>query len=64
MQSTNASYGHVAQRYEQNLQMGQGHEATHPELRGTVGQIQSEINQRGFYQRWAELLAEGQPGAM
>ncbi|MBN9425758.1 MAG: Rieske 2Fe-2S domain-containing protein [Burkholderiales bacterium] len=64
VQSTNASYGHVAQRYEQNLQMGQGHEATHPELRGTVGQIQSEINQRGFYQRWAELLAEGQPGAM
>ena len=56
--STLASSGHVAQRYMQNLQMGLGHETTHPELRGTIGSFQSEINQRGFYKRWAEMLGD------
>ena len=46
----------MAQRTLQNLQMGLGHETTHPELRGTIGGFQSEINQRGFYRRWAELM--------
>ena len=54
--STKGSGGHVAQRYPQNLQMGLGHETTHPELPGTVGSFQCEINQRGFYRRWAELM--------
>lgn len=56
VQSTQASGGHVAQRTPQNLQMGLGHETTHPELRGTVGSFQCELNQRGFYRRWAELM--------
>lgn len=65
VQSTNGSRGFIAQQYEQNLQMGLGHETTHPELKGRVGQIQSEINQRDFYRQWAEMLgADGpSPGA-
>jgi 3-phenylpropionate/trans-cinnamate dioxygenase alpha subunit len=54
--STMASRGRIAQRYPQNIQMGLGHETTHPELPGTVGSFQCEINQRGFYRRWAELM--------
>jgi phenylpropionate dioxygenase-like ring-hydroxylating dioxygenase large terminal subunit len=54
--STMGSRGRVAQRYPQNIQMGLGHETKHPELPGTVGSFQCELNQRGFYRRWAELM--------
>lgn len=61
VQSTQGSRGYMAQQYEQNLQMGLGHETTHPELKGRVGQIQCEINQRDFYREWAERMAAPGP---
>lgn len=56
-QSTAAARGRVACRYPANLSMGIGHEENHPELRGKVGGIQAEINQRAFYKRWADLMS-------
>jgi hypothetical protein len=55
-ESTIASRGVVARRYEFNYQMGLGHDRFHEELPGTVGKLRSETNQRGFYRRWAELM--------
>jgi len=56
VQSTNASRGWVARQVPQNIQMGVKHEAIHPELPGLTGGFQSEINQRGFYLWWQEML--------
>lgn len=55
-ESTIASRGVVARRYEFNYQMGLGHDRFHEELPGTLGKLRSETNQRGFYRRWAELM--------
>ena len=59
-QSTLASRGAVARRYPLNYQMGLGHER--PVSDGTAPDrfegLVNEINQRGFYRRWAELMAE------
>jgi ethylbenzene dioxygenase alpha subunit len=61
VQCHSASEGYVARRYPQNLEMGLGDEiddphAIHPDIRGRLGKFQSEINQRAFYQRWAEMM--------
>lgn len=59
-QSTLASLGAVARRYPLNYQMGLGHER--PVRDGTAPDrfegLVNEINQRGFYRRWAELMGE------
>ena len=49
-----------------NYQMGQGHERLVSEvlgegLPGVMGGIWSEVNQRAFYGRWAELMAMPAP---
>ena len=43
-----------AQRY--HLGMGLGHEERVDGLPGEVGLTASELNQRGFYRRWAEMM--------
>jgi 3-phenylpropionate/trans-cinnamate dioxygenase alpha subunit len=53
---TAASRGRVSRRYALNYQMGAGHEQTDPVLPGRIGAALSEINQRDFYRRWAELM--------
>jgi phenylpropionate dioxygenase-like ring-hydroxylating dioxygenase large terminal subunit len=55
---TETSRGAGARRVPANYQMGLGHERGHGELRGRIGEIISDINQRNFYQRWTDLLAE------
>ena len=52
-----ASKGVIARRYPYNYQMGMGAEGTHPVVPGVVTVGMSEQNQRGFYKRWAELMA-------
>ena len=52
-----ASKGVIARRYPYNYQMGMGREHTHDLLPGTVSEGITEQNQRGFYQRWAALMA-------
>jgi phenylpropionate dioxygenase-like ring-hydroxylating dioxygenase large terminal subunit len=56
--STLASLGAVARRYPLNYQMGLGHER--PVRDGMAPDrfegLVNEINQRGFYRRWAELM--------
>ena len=69
VQCHSASEGYVARRYPQNLEMGLGDEidnptSIHPEIRGRLGKFQSEINQRAFYQRWAELMDDERPVAV
>lgn len=59
IQSTAAGRGRVSRRYPVNIQMGMGHETTHPELPGRVGAIQAEINQRSFYAQWAKMMDQG-----
>lgn len=44
----------ISQKVQMNLQMGMGHETTHRSLPGKFGLTASEINQRNFYQRWAD----------
>ena len=66
MQCSSSSAGYVARQYPQNLEMGLGDEiedpkAIHPDIRGRLGKFQSEINQRGFYRRWAELMDDPAP---
>ncbi len=63
VQSTSASLGYAARQVRQNLSMGLGDEiddpsSIHPDLRGRIGKFQSEINQRAFYGRWAEMMAQ------
>jgi len=58
MRITETSRGVAARRIAANYQMGLGHERRQSELPGRVGEIISDINQRNFYQRWADLLAE------
>lgn len=62
-QSTGASLGYAARQIRQNLSMGINDEiddptSIHPDLRGRLGGFQSEINQRAFYGRWAQLMGE------
>ena len=61
IQATETSRGVGARRVPANYQMGLGHERTQEELRGVVGDFFSENNQRNFYKRWSDLLAEDGP---
>ncbi len=55
--ASEASKGVIARRYPYNYQMGMGFEHTRDDMLGLVSEGISEQNQRGFYQRWAELMA-------
>jgi phenylpropionate dioxygenase-like ring-hydroxylating dioxygenase large terminal subunit len=55
-QCTETARGRVCRRHPLNYQMGLGHEATHASMPGRMGPALSEINQRGFYARWAQLM--------
>ena len=57
MQVTRSGRGAASRRVPVNFQMGMGHETTHPDFPGRVGEFYSDINQRSMYQRWAELMA-------
>lgn len=59
LQVTAAGRGAVARRVMANYQMGLGHERSNPELRGRLGHLTSDINQRALYDRWAELMVAG-----
>jgi ethylbenzene dioxygenase subunit alpha len=54
---TQAGRGTVAKRVLANYQMGLGRYQENERLRGKLGYTQSDINQRAFYQRWADLMA-------
>lgn len=58
-QCTLSSRGYVARQYPFNYQMGLGHEQAMEEHPGRRGANFAEINQRGFYQRWRELMTAG-----
>lgn len=50
--------GYVARRGRFNVQMGLGHERTDdPEFPGKTNHVYGEMAARGFYHRWAQLLA-------
>jgi 3-phenylpropionate/trans-cinnamate dioxygenase alpha subunit len=54
--------GWIGRNLEFNYQLGLGHEATAeklvgPGFPGSASTLFSEINQRGFYKRWYELIA-------
>ncbi len=51
-----ASRGTIARRYPYNYEMGIGQEYPDYGLPGVITDRVSEQNQRGFYQRWAELM--------
>lgn len=60
-QSTRSTRGWIARQYDLNYSMGAGHEepvekVLGSNLPGQMGGIWSEINQRGFYLRWQQLL--------
>lgn len=61
-QCTASSRGWIGRQHDFNYGMGAGHETSVAEsleadLPGQMGGIWSEINQRGFYQRWQQLLS-------
>lgn len=63
-QCTASTRGWIGRHLEFNYQMGLRHEGTAAEalqadLPGGMGGIWSEINQRGFYKRWRELMTAG-----
>jgi phenylpropionate dioxygenase-like ring-hydroxylating dioxygenase large terminal subunit len=55
-QCTASSRGYIARQYPFNYQMGLGHERAMEEYPGRRGANFAEINQRGFYRRWRELM--------
>ena len=57
LQTTGAGRGAVAKRIPANYQMGIGHSRSNSQLRGRLGHIQSDINQRALYAHWAELMS-------
>ena len=67
-QCTASTRGWIGRQLEFNYQMGLGHErgvrdTLQADLPGQMGGIWSEINQRGFYQRWADLMSAGDADA-
>ena len=52
----------VARRYPLNYQMGLGREQLVDDGQGPprVASLVNENNQRAFYRRWAELMADGE----
>jgi len=58
--ASEASKGTIARRYPYNYQMGLGFEQRAESLSGAlVTEATTEQNQRGFYNRWAELMDAG-----
>ena len=62
MQATRSGRGGASRRIPANFQMGMGHETTHPDFPGRVGEFYSDINQRSMYERWAKLMSAGSWG--
>jgi 3-phenylpropionate/trans-cinnamate dioxygenase alpha subunit len=63
-QCTSSTRGWIGRHLDFNYQMGMGDEKPTGEmlqagLPGTMGGIWSEINQRGFYRRWLDLMTAG-----
>ncbi|MDB5794805.1 MAG: benzene 1,2-dioxygenase [Noviherbaspirillum sp.] len=58
VQATKSSRGTISRRYPLNYQMGLGREEENKDLAGKAGFIFNEMNQRAFYQHWAQLMAE------
>ena len=57
---TQTGRGVVARSYALNYEMGLGHEHFDAELGALASHYRySESNHRGFYRRWAELMAHG-----
>jgi phenylpropionate dioxygenase-like ring-hydroxylating dioxygenase large terminal subunit len=56
-QCTEASRGYIARQHEFNYQMGLGHEETMEVHPGRRGGAYAELNQRGFYKRYRELIS-------
>ena len=55
---TETCRGVVSRRYDLNGQMGLGHERFSEDLMAWVSDYRfSELNQRAFYRRWAEVMA-------
>jgi nitrite reductase/ring-hydroxylating ferredoxin subunit len=55
---TRCSKGPQARSQRYHLGMGLGHEEHVDGLPGEVGATASEMNQRGFYRRWADMMGE------
>jgi len=55
-QCSAASRGFVSRHRLNNLQMSLGEERTDPDFPGRITHVYSEMNGRGFYRRWLELL--------
>jgi nitrite reductase/ring-hydroxylating ferredoxin subunit len=51
-----ASNGTIARRYPYNYQMGMGHGYTEEGLPGELGPHRCEMNQRGRFARWLDLM--------
>ncbi|MFJ3802583.1 aromatic ring-hydroxylating dioxygenase subunit alpha [Streptomyces sp. NPDC090088] len=61
--STNSNDGFITAKLPLHYGMGAGRGPNKgfPEFPGTVDTVYSEINQRGFYRRWSELMAVPHP---
>jgi len=57
LQCTATARSRRARDYVMNIQMGKGHEMKSEMLPGELSSSVSETNQRGFYGRWAEIMA-------
>ena len=62
---TQTGRGVVARRYALSYQMGLGHEQFDRDLGALASDYRySESNHRGFYRRWAQLMAGARPPAI
>ena len=55
-QCSASNRGYIGRQHDFNYQMGLGHEERMEEFPGRRGFAFSEINQRGFYKRWREMM--------
>ena len=55
-QCSASSRGYIGRQHDFNYQMGLGHDERMEEFPGRRGFAFSEINQRGFYKRWREMM--------
>ncbi len=54
---TKTSSGFMGRQHWLNYHMRQGQERHHEEFPGVVSESPSEVAQRGFYEKWADLMA-------
>ena len=57
VQCTDSGHYTIGKRYPMNQQMGLGHESSTEKFPGKVAQSHTELNQRNFYGKWAEMMA-------